>query len=150
MPNASFLIEYAIYMLANPIFDAATEPSYTIHVECTDETAKNVTDDLTVDVNPDQPPVISSLPAQYTIHENTINREKIHDIVVTDPEGKDITCTLDATVPVGGPFDVWEDASGESSLDFQSQLNIVWASRRMGNHRFLRQIEITNVERSNR
>lgn len=107
-----FFIEYAVYMTANPTFNPTLEPDYTVHVKCVDETSSVVTDDLTVDINPDQPPVITSLPTDYSIHEHTINQEKIHDIVATDPEGKDVTCILDGTAPPSGPFDVWDDTGG--------------------------------------
>ncbi|CAG2252805.1 unnamed protein product [Mytilus edulis] len=77
-------------------------PSYTINVRCSDDD-DNVEGILTINIIPNQAPVINSLPDSVSFLEDDNTNTLLHRINVTDFEGDLVTCSLNPTSTI---FDV--------------------------------------------
>ncbi|VDI29014.1 Hypothetical predicted protein [Mytilus galloprovincialis] len=77
-------------------------PSYTITVRCNDDD-DNVEGILTINIIPNQAPVINSLPDSVSFLEDDNTNTLLHRINVTDFEGDLVTCSLNPTSTI---FDV--------------------------------------------
>ncbi|CAC5377748.1 FAT4 [Mytilus coruscus] len=87
-------LDYEIYLRGGIILNYAVLQSYLVVIECADR-RRNVSNVLTVDIiNPNEAPVIQSLPDSVSFLEDVNTKILLHNLNVTDAEGDNITCTL--------------------------------------------------------
>ncbi|KAK3087021.1 hypothetical protein FSP39_000443 [Pinctada imbricata] len=97
-PNAG---NYDINLVSGHALEYDTATSHSVVVECTDGTASTGT--LTVNVSPNSPPAITSLPAVVTVTIGETAARTLHSLVVADAETDPFVCTMTSN-PTGGPF----------------------------------------------
>ncbi|XP_060085191.1 cadherin-related tumor suppressor-like [Ylistrum balloti] len=108
--SAPFSILYGtyVYLDANAGLDQATTPQYTIPIVCSDNYGSS-TETLTVNVSPNADPVITGLPVTVTVDETETTGRDLHTLVVSDPEGDAITCSV--TSSPSGPFSILQNVT---------------------------------------
>ncbi|OWF38515.1 Protein dachsous [Mizuhopecten yessoensis] len=95
---------------------------YVVPIVCSDSYGSS-TGTLTVNVSPNGDPVITGLPVTLSVDETETAGRDLHILVVTDPEGDVITCSV--TSSPTGPFSIVQDlAIPEYKLYLDANANL--------------------------